>query len=215
MSAQAYGALVLAAGLGSRVGGPKALLRIGGQPLAIAHARAHAAAARVLLVVTEEVASALAPLVPIGDKVRIRLLVNRLPNGWGPAASLRVAVPELDACERWIVGPVDALPPRADSIARLLAALEAKGAEPPPDAARFTRGHPIAARASLLRDAYAGEGPPPTLRDVLARARVQPLGDAEDPAIGSDLDTIEDVVRATGAGPTFLAPILSAARRRR
>jgi molybdenum cofactor cytidylyltransferase len=205
MATRAYGALVLAAGRGVRVGGPKALLVVRGAPLALLHAQSHAAAERVLLVLNEEVAPILAPLVPIQDRGRVRVLVNRLPSGWGPAASLRVASGELDACERWIVGPVDALPATAETIARLVEALGADGANGEEhDAARFTRGHPIAARASLLRGAYAGEGEPPPLRDVLASARVRSLGESVDPAVTTELDTIEDVVRVTGAAPRFV-----------
>jgi CTP:molybdopterin cytidylyltransferase MocA len=201
MARGAHGVIILGAGRGARVGGPKALLLVDDVPLALAHARARRGAAAIVVVVTEEIAAVLAPrLADTGA----RLVVNALPNEWGPAASLRACAGELAACERWIVGPVDALPAREASIELLLAALDeprADGAHV--DAARFVRGHPIAARATLLRDAYAGEGGPPPLRDVLGRARVATVPLPDDPAVTTELDTVADVVRVTGARPAF------------
>lgn len=194
-----YGTVILGAGRGTRVGGPKALLLVEPAtrvPLAVAHVRARREASAIVVVVTAEVASMLAPQLA-GTGARI--VVNALPNEWGPAASLRACAAELAACERWIVGPVDALPALEASIDLLLDALGAGV-----DAARFVRGHPVAARASLLRDAYVGEGEPPTLRDVLARARVVTVPLPDDPAITTELDTVDDVVRVTGARPVFL-----------
>lgn len=207
MACAEYGTIVLGAGRGERVGGPKALLLVDGEPsavpLAVAHALARREASVVLVVVTAEIAAVLAPrLVGTGA----RLVVHALPNEWGPAASLRACAGELSACERWIVGPVDALPAREASIELLLAALDSRGTcgtSGAADAARFVRGHPIAARATLLRDAYAGEGVPPTLRDVLARARVVTVPLPDDPAITTELDTVDDVVRVTGGMPAF------------
>jgi CTP:molybdopterin cytidylyltransferase MocA len=197
MSIRPHGTIVLAAGAGARVGGPKALLLVAGEPLAIAHVRARTQSEVVVLVVSADVRDVLASRI---DDPRVTLVVNALPGAWGPAASLRAAASAgvLDACGAWIVGPVDALPAAERSIEALLAALDDEL-----DAVRFVRGHPIAARASTLRQAYAGVDVPPTLRDVLSRARVRTLPLPDDAAITTDLDTIDDVVRATGAPPRF------------
>ncbi len=198
MARAAYGVVILAAGRGTRVGGPKALLLVDGVPLALAHVRARAAASAIVVVATADVAAVLAPRL---TDPRVRLVINALPNEWGPAGSLRAGVDALATCALWIVGPVDGLPAGEAAIDALLDALgPPEGAA---DAARFVRGHPIAARASLLREAYGGEGVPPTLRAVLSSARVATLALPADPALTTELDTVEDVVRVTGAPPAF------------
>src|SRR5688500_17789170 len=110
-------AVVLAAGRGERLGGPKALLTwpgpAGDEPLALAHARVRLAAecTRAIVVVRAEVATALGKLV--ADE-RITLVTSRAPDDLGPAGSLAAASEWLRAhdCayDVAVVGPVD-MPP--------------------------------------------------------------------------------------------------------
>jgi len=190
-------AVVLAAGNGSRVGGPKALLLVDGVPLAALHAQRRLAreADRVVLVVRREVAHVLAPLLP----ERVRVVESEEDDALGPAGSLRAAVraEAFSADDHLLVTPVDVMPATARVARTLLAGLEEH------DAARPERGHPIALRGSVLDGAFAAR--PEPLRAVLAR-----LADRCATAAGlvgeRDLDTVEDVVRLTGSPPTFFSP---------
>lgn len=158
-------AVVLAAGRGERIGGPKACLRWPGAdgdvPLACAHATAALGAGcdRVLIVVRAEVAEALSrwPL------PRTEVAISDAPDQLGPAGSIAAALPRLHDVDRVIVTPVDTHPASAHLIGSLLAALDhAEAARP-----RFQGrgGHPVALRLSALAP-YAQASPPP-LRDVL------------------------------------------------
>lgn len=182
--------LVLAAGKGERVGGPKALLLVEGKPLAQLHAERAPEGARVVLVVRESVARKL-------EALGIHTVISDEPDELGPAGSIRAAVRAgvLDDAEKVLVGPVDVPPIAPERLAPLISALDAR------DAARFERGHPIAIRADVLRHRYRVEAP--ILRDVLSS-----LGDrcARVPGASgeADLDTPDDVVRLTGRRPIFM-----------
>ena len=203
--------VVLAAGKGARLGGPKALLawRDGPNgarelPLAIAHAEARLAAEseRVLLVVRQQVATTLLGFVRPG----IDLLVSHADDAMGPAGSLGAAAERLTGPEvgQVVVTPVDTPPATTETVAALLRALEA---DPELQAARPVHGgrgaHPVVVRAPLL--ALFRDPAPPTLRDALAS-----LGPAcaevevADPRSRLDLDTPADVMRALGALPRFI-----------
>jgi len=182
--------LVLAAGKGERVGGPKALLMIDGEPLAALHRKRAPNGARVIVVTRASIARAL-------ERFDLSLVISDEPDALGPAGSIRAAVQAgaLDDAERVLVTPVDVPPSPPERLGPLLDALEQS------DAARWDRGHPIAIRASVLRERYATEAP--ILRDVL-----RSLGDrcarlVGNPCGPTDLDTPEDVLRLTGALPRF------------
>lgn len=193
---------MLAAGAGTRVGGPKALLLVEGLPLAALHAqrRLSREADRVVLVVRPAVAEALRPLLAEAvGKGRLRLVESEEPDALGPAGSLLAAAraEAFGADDRVLVTPVDVVPASARVARTLLLALASHAA------ARPARGHPVAVRGTVLREAFAHA--PLPLRDVLAA-----LGDAcatvHDLSGERDLDTLEDVLRLTGAPPQFLAP---------
>lgn len=219
--------IVLAAGTGKRLGGPKALLawptgipdaRPSGAgpgasksappkpgkevPLAIAQADARLAAesARVLVVVRKACMKPLLRHVRVG----LDLLASEAPDELGPAGSLAVAAPRVGDAEAVIVTPVDALPAKRDTVQRLLDAL---AADPQRLAARPVykgkNGHPVALRPAAL--ARYAEPSPPSLRDHL-----RALGDAvvgvevNDPAVLIDLNTPADVMGHLRTLPRFL-----------
>jgi CTP:molybdopterin cytidylyltransferase MocA len=196
-----FAAIVLAAGRGLRAGGPKALATdAAGRPLGAVHARAalEAGASSVVLVVREDVASALRPHLP----EEVVVVVSREPDEDGPAGSLRAAYPcwATSDVEALLVTPVDKRAATPSLIEALLSALE-RGA----DAARPIHGgrggHPVALRPSVLAPyaPAAGSAPPP-LRDVLraldgGRRVDVPAG----PEALDDLDDADALRRVLGA----------------
>ncbi|WP_437285284.1 nucleotidyltransferase family protein [Sorangium sp. So ce406] len=208
--------IVLAAGAGKRLGGPKALLAWppatkGGieRPLALAHAEARLAAesARVLVVVRSSVFHALLAHVRPG----VDLVAWTAPDDLGPAGSLAVAAPRIGDADAVIVTPVDVPPASAATVARLLARLEAaatSASSAPPLAVRPRHngrgGHPVVLRAEALQRYL--EADPPPLRDHL-----RALGDrcvdeeVDDPGVLHDLNVPVDVIRVLGGPPRFLS----------
>lgn len=192
-------AIILAAGRGLRMGGPKALLRVGGEPLVLLHARRLAAVASEVVVVLSPAVDASAATWPAG----VRTVLSDAPD---PSGSLAIGVAAGSAvAELLVIALVDALPVRAHTLATLLAAMT-----PALDAAtptyRGTGGHPVVVRRSVL----AGNADDGTLRDRLAalgdrRARIACDGD---PAVVSSLNTPRDVqaLRARGLDVAFAAP---------
>lgn len=199
--------VVLAAGTGKRLGGPKALLAWpSGKgkelPLAIAHAEARLAAEseRVLVITRTPMMMSLLGYVRPG----IDLLTSDAADALGPAGSLAYAAPRLGDAEPVIVTPVDSPPARAETVAKLLDRLDA---EPALLAARPVykgrAGHPVVLRrAGLAR--YLEPAPPP-LRDHL-KAMGAACADVEvsDPAVLVDLDTPADVMGLLQSLPRFL-----------
>jgi CTP:molybdopterin cytidylyltransferase MocA len=193
--------VVLAAGAGERMGGPKALLVVpvftprgeGAEPLARAHLwrMRDVGCTDVILVTRPELAAHFE-----GDA---SVVISEAPD---PAGSLALALRRAAAApdDILLITPVDAWPACEQTTRALLAAVHA-GASAAIPAHQGRGGHPVAMRASVLEGFV--EAPRP-LRDVLAalgpaRARVE----VDDPAICIDLDTPEDVERATGDSPRF------------
>lgn len=171
-------AIVLAAGRGTRIGGPKALLPWDGIPLAIAHANVRARDCdAVLVVVRPNVAEVLC------DE---RTIVSRSPDDWGPAGSIAAAVPYFEGAA--LITPVDCPPAPAHVIAQL----RATGAQAARPMYRGRRGHPVFVQAEVLAPYRQPTGAPPPLRDVL-----RALGDAvvdvpvDDPHVLTDINTQE------------------------
>src|SRR5262249_40099678 len=121
--------VILAAGRGDRVGGPKALLAwpssAGAKevPLAIAHAEERLAAesSRAVIVTRKQLVSTLLRYVRPGIDVAASAAAEEL----GPAGSLASAAPRLGEAERVIVPPVDAPPARRETVLALVARLDA------------------------------------------------------------------------------------------
>lgn len=200
-------AIVLAAGRGERLGGPKALLlapRDGGGegPLALLHVEAflRASVARVLVVVRESVAELLAPLLPAGAQ----LVVSHAEDALGPAGSLAAATPYVGDAELVFVTPVDGAPVTvavAEALVRALGATPGASAARPMFAGRG--GHPVALTPRAL--ARYAEPSPPILREHL---RALGLLDVplNEPLVRRDLDTEADVRAAFGGPPRFYRP---------
>lgn len=204
--------VVLAAGTGKRLGGPKALLAWPSPasspaarkdvPLAVAHAEARLSAEseRVFVVTRNPVMKRLLKHVRPG----LDLLASDAADELGAAGSLAYAAPRLGDAEIVVVTPVDAPPAKADTVAKLLAALSAdasKLAARPVYKGRA--GHPVALRRAAL-DRYAEPEPPP-LRDHL-RALGEAVADVDvnDPAVLLDLNTPADVMGLLRTLPRFL-----------
>lgn len=204
--------VILAAGAGKRLGGPKALLawpaaKGPDRPLAIAHAEERLAAesARVLVVTRKPVVGSLLGYVRPG----LDLLASDAADDLGPAGSLAFALPRLGDVDIVVVTPVDTPPAKADTVARLLAAL-AEGA-PGGEGAAFLAarpishgraGHPVAIRPAALAR-YAEPSPPP-LRDLLhALGAACAAVDVSDPTVLIDLDTPADVMGTLRTLPRF------------
>jgi molybdenum cofactor cytidylyltransferase len=198
--------IVLAAGDGKRLGGPKALLAWPSpsgkdRPLSIAHAEERLAAdsAEVLIVVRKTMIPALLGHVRPG----IHLLSSDAAADLGPAGSLAFAVSRLPEGDPIVITPVDTQPARAETVRALIDRLTA---DPQLLAARPSYhgrgGHPVVLRRAAL-DAYKTGAP--TLRDHLSA-----LGDrvavveVSDPTIVLDLNTPADVMGVLRALPRFL-----------
>ena len=195
-------ALVLAAGVGRRMGGPKALLCVDGLPLVARHVArlAEVGCSPVVVVVPPQVQGKVAQVLAPWPSVR---LVGA--ETASQAHTLAVAARALRheaSCERVVVTPVDVIPARAETRRGLLAAVDGDVLCASP-AYRGKGGHPVVLRTGLL-EAYLGEGAPPPLRQVLEaveprRVRIP----VDDSAVARDFDTAEELLRATGRAPEF------------
>ena len=193
-------AIVLAAGAGERMGGSKALLVVDGRPLARAHVeRAHEAGCdRVVVVTRPDIA------LRLGEIPRATVLAEATAS---QAESIAVAVRRVGmrGDVAVLITPVDQPPVSIVTLWALFDALDA-GAEVATAHHAGKGGHPVACRAHVLSPYAQGAPgtPPPILRDVLSayeasRARVE----VDDPRVGVDLDTPDDVRAFTGAPPKF------------
>jgi molybdenum cofactor cytidylyltransferase len=193
-------AIILAAGSGERMGGSKALLRIDGKALAALHvARALEAGCDRAVVVTRPGAAA-----RLGEMPRATILAAETTD---QAESLQVAARKVGmrGDVRVLVTPVDCPPASVATLHALFAALDNGATVATPHRAG-KGGHPVACTSGVLAPYSSKDpAPPPPLRDVLAnhettRTRIE----VDDPRVGLDLDTPEDVVAFTGKPPSFV-----------
>lgn len=206
-----YVAVIAGAGLGERMGGPKALLAVrwgdnsGELPLAIAHARAHleGGAERVVLVTLAEVARVLNRFAQPG----LDIVVSTAAADLGPAGTIRTALQLLDlADDAWLmIEPVD-MPASSGAIRRELS--KAASRTPAPSAVRplfdGKRGYPVLIRRDALGDLLSAE--PPSLTEVVARLDEQgKVADVavEDKRAITDFDLPEDVLAFYGEAARF------------
>lgn len=181
-----YTSIITAAGVGERMGGPKALLAVrwgdetGELPLGIAHARAHLdfGAPRVVLVVRSNVAKVLTGFVQRG----LDLVVSTREEAEGPAGSIRTALELLapDPDDWIMIEPVD-MPPSSSAIRRELLAGAASGPAAVRPVFDGKRGHPVLVRARHLEPLRRGEVE--SLRAVLEALSRAGEGDPSAPRV--------------------------------
>jgi molybdenum cofactor cytidylyltransferase len=186
--------IVLAAGHGTRVGGPKALLDFQGVPLVRAHTERfrEAGSCKVIAVVREEVASC----IDFPDSVRVAI-----SSADDPAGSLAVAlaaIGEVDPRTIFLIAPVDVLPARVDSLRMLVQHIDEKNLLAATPTFRERGGHPIAIVSSAL-DAMRVARPTSTLHETLEncgdrRSRIE----IDDAAIVSEINFPEDALHLLG-----------------
>jgi molybdenum cofactor cytidylyltransferase len=210
--------IVLGAGDGQRMGGPKALLAVrwgegpGELPLAILHARSmlYGGAERVVIVTRAPVARELGRFAERG----IDIVASNAEGSLGPAGSLAVALRYLGAStasvrgargQLYLITPVDT-PPSTTAIRTAL--VDAMVANPTALAARPVlegrRGHPVLVAASALEPMQEAEPPPlrDLLRDLGERVLDVPVVDARTTV---DFDAPEDVERWYGTKVRFFS----------
>ncbi len=202
--------VVLAAGRGRRLGGPKALLAwarfddtqssIASRPLAEAHAHAWRACRRVLIVTRGDIGEALRSLAPT---MAADIVVSVADDELGPAGSLSAAAARLfDLGERdvrMLVTPVDCPPVLKPTCRALLTALEADGVVAAKPRHEGRGGHPVALAPAVWHRYRTASEP---LRDVL---RALPPASVRDVAV-DDVSVLRDVDRPDdlGSRPVFL-----------
>jgi CTP:molybdopterin cytidylyltransferase MocA len=191
--------IILAAGAGTRMGGPKALLVVPPGPIAALHVEAmrNLGCERPIIVTRPECVAALRRV--LGEHAHV--VSAETPE---PAATLAVGVAVAPLADRVIVTPVDAMPAAPATFVSLLSALDS-GALAATPVHRDRGGHPVVCCASVLASYAAHATPLRPLRVVLnelgeKRQRVP----VDDPAVSVQLDTPDDVIATYKVAPQFL-----------
>lgn len=189
--------LVAAAGRSSRMGQPKALLEIEGEPFVRRLSRVFLEAGVSKVVVT-------VPKPPADEAVREALVgldVVASPNRYfdeGLLGSLKTALELLPNARGIVLTPVDAPFASVELVRALLYALE-RGARAAVPSAGGRRGHPVGFSAACFEALRAAEGGP---REVLASLgdtlALVPWGDER---VTWNLNAPADLARA-GLGPS-------------
>jgi len=199
-------AVVLAAGAGTRLGGPKALAELAGQPL-VAHVVGTCAAALVdeIVVVAgaeaDAVAEAAAREAAEHPEVPVRVVRH---EGWaaGRTSSLQAGLAATAEGHDVLVFPVDHPAVDVTTLDLLLGVFGYAARHPEvvvpvlvdPVTEQRRRGHPILLQASL-RAAVAALGPDDPLRDLVRRREVLEVP-VDDQAILVNVDEPADLARA-------------------
>ncbi len=191
----ALAGIVLAAGRGVRMGGPKALLALGGVTLVERHIQRllEVGCGRVVVIVRPDVAGLLATL----GRGQVSLLAAETA---APSETLAVGVRALGGLTSAVVTPVDLLPPPAAVYGALLGAL-AEGASAATPTHGGRDGHPVALAGSALAPYLKSA---PILRDVLRSLRDRRRVEVGTPSVLGDWDEPADVLAASGRAPVFV-----------
>jgi nicotine blue oxidoreductase len=153
--------IILAAGASTRMGRPKALLELDGQPLIAHHLQAMAPWCRDLIVVLGAHAEEIGAILPQD----VQSILNPAWARTGPAESLALAMAHTNATRAWVT-PVD-VPPAPQAVLSALAAHP--GSCVPTHAGES--GHPVQLDLVEAQRALPGQ----TLREVLAGATRVPV----------------------------------------
>ena len=186
--------VVLAAGEGRRVGGPKALLLHRGEPLVLHHVRRLLEAGCTEIVVAARAGTIASVALPDGA----RYALSDAPDPSGSLAIALAAVGSLPSNEIVLVTPVDLLPAEAPTIATLTRAIDA-GALAASPVFEGHGGHPALLRASVL-EPRRELATAPTLHETLvflgdSRSRV----DVDDANVVASIDSPADAEIHLGA----------------
>jgi len=151
-------AVILAAGGSVRMGRPKALLPLRGEPLIAAHVRALAVASDPIYVVLGAHAETIRRAIPAGAIA----IVNENWETTFPADSLRQALLHADIRGACWVTPVDVPPATPDTLSRLMQA----GPPAVPTSPLGEPGHPVLLDRQMVQIIREG-APPGGLRTLL------------------------------------------------
>jgi len=186
----AAAAIVLAAGEGRRMGGPKALLVVGGKPLLRQHVERllEAGCEPIVVVVPARILEEVRQL--LGDARGVRLVAAETSS---MAESLTIGLQHLLATpdQPIVIATVDSLPVRRSTLDALIASALESGVQVATPVYQARGGHPVVARESLLR--VFRDGYPGTLRELVRSAAVRRRLYVDDPAVGHDFDTPADL----------------------
>ncbi len=177
------------------MGGPKALVRVGGRTLLERHLeRLHESGCTSVTAVVRPADADAAHAIARRLAFDVSLIAATTPS---QAASLASALGQLELQDGDAVAitPVDLLPPRPATVRALAAALRSALAATP--SYRGHGGHPALVRPEVLAPYVRGETPP--LRDILEalgarRVRVE----VDDVAVIGDFDRPDDLPRRPG-----------------
>ena len=188
--------IVLAAGVGRRMGGTKALIAIEGATLVEHHVArlAEVGCTSIVVVARDAAADTVRRVVDKSREVRVLAVTTS-----SQAESLAAGLGALDAAGGTrdavlIVTPVDMLPASAETYRALLACLEGSTLAVTPLYAGRGGHHVIVRRALLAPYEATMLGALPSLREVLAHARESRRRvEVDDPGVLGDFDTPSDL----------------------
>jgi len=183
-------AVVLAAGASSRMGSPKALLRLGEHTALerLVTSLRGAGVDSIHVVVAED-----GPVAAEARRLGAIVVVNRA-SASGRTSSLQAGIRDLPAGRSAIVAPVDCPLVRASTIRALVARAHEAAVVRPRFAGRS--GHPIVLAPAILDEVLA-LAPDASLREWLRRDAGRRLDvDVDDEEVLANLDTPEDAARA-------------------
>jgi CTP:molybdopterin cytidylyltransferase MocA len=190
-------AIVLAAGEGRRMGGPKALLVLDGKPLVCGHVErlGEVGCRPVVVVVRPSIFGDVRRL--LGAVPAVHLVASETSS---MAASLAVGLEHVPpATQSVVVSMIDARPVQCATLQGLIATVMEEGVLVATPSYAGRGGHPVVARETLLRrfrHGYRG-----TLRDLIRSVEPQRRRlDVDDAAVGDDLDTPADVAAVAVRG---------------
>lgn len=188
-----------AAGLSSRMGSPKALLRVEGAPFLSRAARALRDGGCAPIIVSVRDPGDDIGLLALSEADRV--VVPADPTR-GPIAGLQAALPHVDPGAGGIVVlPVDHPLVTPETVRALIAAAADPEAQIVLPTHGSRPGHPVFFAASVFRELMSpdlSEGARTVVRRDPDRVRVVAV---EDPGVLANLDTPEDLLRETGEVP--------------
>ncbi len=202
-------ALVLGAGLGNRMGGPKVRLVTPHGPLITQLVKRlwESACTSIVIATRAEHVDAVEHAALAAGPERVIVTAVESPE---PAVTLAhalgVARDRGVLCASVLVATADSVPPAVSTLAALVAAIEAGAKVATPEYVGRS-GHPVACARTVLEQAYgaSARSQPTPLREVIrAVAEHRVRVPVADPTVTIALDTPEQFAHVFGASPAFL-----------